>query len=138
MGVQRFFVAGRLIGLTVFPTAEIDADKFKAQRTHGRMVAFFALSLLVIELFGPAFFSEGMARIFVKGLAAKFGAAVAHVDDLALAALLFDRSNPVELLRLLGAFKSLAIGPKGDQEPRSHDRSGAGKAAKERGVRISM
>lgn len=60
------------------------------------------LSLLVIKLFGPAFFSEGMARVFVKGLTAKFGTAIAHVDDLALAALFFDGRNPVELLRLLG------------------------------------
>ena len=95
------------------------------------MVTFFALSLLVVELFGPAFFSEGMTGVFVKGLTAKFRTAVAHVDDFALAALFFDGSNPVELLRFLGVFKSSAIGSKGDQEPRGHDWARAGKAAKE-------
>src|SRR2546423_2400304 len=131
MGVQCFFIECSVIGLAVFPTAEIDADEFKAQGTHGRVVAFFALSLLVIELFGPAFLSEGMTRVFVKGLTPKFRAAVAHMDDLALTALFFDGSDPEELLGFLGIFKSIAIGSKGDQEPRGHDWAGTGKAAKE-------
>jgi len=59
----------------------------------------------------------------------QFRAAVAHVNDLALAALLFDRRDPVELLDFLGAAKTIHWSQKATK-PRRHGRPWTGKVRK--------
>src|SRR5260221_6671309 len=102
------------------------------------MMAFFSRSLSLVTAFGPALLPDGVAGVFVKSLAPELRAAVAHVNDLALAALLFDRRDPIELLRLLGAGKAIPVGPKGDQKPRSHGWTRGRKAAEDRRVPMGV
>ena len=108
----------------MFPAAEVDPHQFKGHRADRRVMPFFSRALLFITGFGPTGFSDDVAGIFVKGLARKFGAAVAHVNDLALAALPFDRRDPIELLCFLGAGKTIPVGPKGHQQPRGNGWTG--------------
>ena len=77
-----------------------------------------------------------MAGVFVKCLAGKFRATVAHVNDLGVAALLFDGRDPIELLRFLGALKTVPVGSESNQKSRSH-RWACGREAAEEG-RVGM
>src|SRR5947207_10094646 len=99
-------------------------------------MALFPRSLLLVKSLCPAVGSDGVAGILVKGLAAEFRTAMTHVNDFALAALLFDRGDPIELLSLLGAFKALAVGPKGHQKPWCHRWTRGRKAAEDGRVRM--
>lgn len=95
------------------------------------MVAFFVGALLRVKVVGPAFLLGGLAGVFVKGLFSKLGAAVAHVDDFAFAALFLDGGDAVILLEFQGALEALAIGPKGSQKARGQNGAGSGKATEE-------
>ena len=72
----------------------------------------------------------------METLPAEFGAAVAHADGFGVAALLDDRRNAIELRHCGGAVKALPVGAESHQPPRCQGGAGAGKAAKNRRVRV--
>src|ERR1035441_6735484 len=104
---QRCFVAAGIIALPVFPASKVNAHQFKRHRAHGGLMALFASSLLLVKCVGPPRLADGVAGVFLKGLASELGAAVAHLNYFALAALFFDRRDAIELLRFLGAGKAI-------------------------------
>src|ERR1017187_1776406 len=74
------------------------------------VVPLFVLSVIG---FGPRFLANGTGGIFVEGLPAELGAAVAHVHGFGVAALFDHRSQAEELGHLGGALKAVALGAKG-------------------------
>src|SRR5882724_13502914 len=98
MVLQRFEIAVGVIGLALFPTGKVDAHQLVGQGPAGLMVlAFVTLLLLVIIALGPGFFLEGAAGVFVKGLPAELGTAMAHVNGPGGAALDDHRRDAVKL-----------------------------------------
>ena len=128
MFFQGSKVAGRVIGLAMFPAGKIDADEFEGQSAAGPVVfAIMTFLVVVVVAVSPKLFFNGAASVFVEGLPAELGAAVAHMHGLAVAALSDDGSQAIKLGHLCGAFKALAIGAEGDQETGSQ--GGAGRQA---------
>ena len=62
MASQRVQVFGFVIGGSLLPAAKDDADPFEGQGSHGGLVPFAALELLLIVGFGPGAEADGVAR----------------------------------------------------------------------------
>ena len=82
------------------------------------MMPLFASALLLVKCFGPAVVPHDVAGVFVKGLTGKFRAAMAHVNDFALAALFSHGRDAVKLLGMAG-LSFVALGGKGQSQTES-------------------
>src|SRR6185436_1349748 len=102
--VDLFVIAG-----TGLPAMKQNANPFESQDTKGRMVAFADTPQPLIQGFSPAAPVAGMSGKLVERLPQKLGAGPAPVHPALFAALLGDRRNPKQLLRLLGGLKAIPI-----------------------------
>src|ERR1700733_6791319 len=133
MDFQGLLIDGLLVGSALFPTGVVDPHEFETHATHSGVVTFFALAEGLVALLGPAGFSHDMSGVFVEGLATELRTAAAHVNGPALPALLFDRSDAVELLEFLRAGKAFPIRAEGGQQTGGHHRARCRKAAEKLG-----
>ena len=85
------------------------------------MVAFAKAPQSLIQGFSPAAPVAGMTGKLVEGLAQKLRASPAPVHPALFAALLGDRRNAKQLLRLLGGLKAIPIRAKGRHQARGQD-----------------
>ena len=92
-GVEGGLVAVVVVGFSVFPHLEEDADPFEGEGADGGVVfhagGFFAL----VKGFGPGAPASGVVGEFVEGLLEELGAGAARLDRLGLAAVLGDGNS---------------------------------------------
>ena len=84
-------------------------------------MAFATAPQPLIQGFSPAAPVAGMAGKLVEGLAQKLRTSPAPVHPALFAALLGDRRNAKQLLRLLGGLKTIPIRAKGRHQARGQD-----------------
>src|SRR5437867_5379009 len=88
MLVQGLKVAVGFIGLALLPASKINAHQLICQGATGLVVlAFVTLLLLLVIALGPRFLLQSAPGIFVKGLPAELGTAVAEMNRPGVAAL---------------------------------------------------
>src|SRR5437867_4449651 len=103
MLVQGLKVAIGFIGLALLPASKVNAHQLIGQGATGLVVlAFITLLLLVVIALGPRFLLQSAPGIFVKGLPAELGTAVAEMNRLGVAALNDHWRYAVKLSHLLG------------------------------------
>ena len=94
-----------IVGNTLLPAAEEDADPFVSQRTNGGVVFLSAFNLKLVVRLSPGGPSPGVVRKFMKRLPNKLRTGHAPMDPMLLATLLGHRSDTGELLH----FRSCGI-----------------------------
>ena len=113
-----------VVGLTVFPHAEEDADPFEGEGAEGGVAAGARGAFGFVEGFGPGAPASGVVGEFVEGLPEKLGTGAAGLDRLRLPALLGDGCDTGLVLEFLGRLVALAVGAEGDDQPRDEGGSG--------------
>src|SRR5512139_2133128 len=99
------------------------------------MMLVVVLSLLLgIVALGPGFHLGDAAGVFVEGLPAELGTAVAMVDGFGVAALLHYGRQTVKLSYFVSVLKAIAVGAEGDQQARGQSGAGGRKASEDGGV----
>ena len=101
----------------VLPTGKENANPLEGQGPNDGVI-FFAFGGVVIDIIaGPLTLGHGEAGKFVKGLAIKFRAGLAHKDELALAAAFGHRGDTGEALNVQGLLVTRAVGAKEGTQP---------------------
>src|SRR5688572_871734 len=124
--VNRFVVAG-----TGLPAVKQNANPFEGQDTKSGMMAFATAPQPLIQGLSPTAPVAGVSGKLVEGLAQKLRASPAPVHPPLLAALLGDRRNAKQLLRLLGGLKTIPIRAKGRHQARGQNRTRSRKTVKQ-------
>ena len=118
MAMKARYIAGIIVGDTVLPAAEGDADPLESQRPDRRVVVFAGVFLLVIVDSRPLAEGDRMAGPFVECLAEKLRTSPPEVDPFALAAPLHNGCDATELLHVARHGIAIAQRAEGGQEAR--------------------
>src|SRR6266446_10258140 len=127
--VNRFVITGPSL-----PAMKQNANPFKRQHAHCRVMALAAPPQLLIQGLGPATPFAGVISKFMKGLTQKLRAGPAPMHPVLLAAFLGDRSNAGQLLYLWGGLKAIPIRAKGRQQARSQGSARSRKTFKQEAI----
>jgi hypothetical protein len=86
-------VAGFIVWLAVEPASMEDTDPFEGESTKRRLMGAAALTVTLVEGFGPEGARDGLAHPLDEGLALEGGAREAPVDPALVATALGDRGD---------------------------------------------
>src|SRR3989442_7019123 len=111
-----------------------NANPFKGQHAHRRMMTLATPPQLLIYGFGPPTPFAGMVGKLMKALTQELRTGPAPMHPTLLAALLSDRSNARQLLDLLGGLKPIQIRTKGRQQARSQGSARSRKTFKQEAI----
>ena len=122
---ERLEIHGFIIRRTVLPTPIEDADPFKCQGAHGRLMRLALVALLLIVDLGPEGMPGGCSSPLYKRLSQELRTLEAPVDPGLLAAAFCHWRNPSIFLEFLGRRVAFPLFAKGHEEARGKDSTSA-------------
>src|SRR5438445_2622509 len=132
VGFEGLEIEVGVIGLALLPASKVNAHELVGQGAAGlMMLAFIALFLLLVIEFGPRFFLQSAAGVFVKGLPTKLRAAIADMNSLGVATLNHYGCHAIEFSHILGFVEPIPVGAEGHQQTWGQSWPSARKAPKD-------